>query len=167
MRGWALAEQGQAEEGIAQMRQGLAAYRATGAECSGRLSCHAGRGVWESRTGRRRTNVLAEALALVEKTGERFYEAELYRLKGTLTLQKVRRREAEAVPSPQPLSPVPSGRGSRRVFPESHRDRSKQQAKSWNCARQRALHACGSSKARQHEAHKLLVRNLQLVHRRV
>jgi predicted ATPase len=32
LRGWALAEQGQGEEGIAQMRQGLAAYRATGAE---------------------------------------------------------------------------------------------------------------------------------------
>jgi GNAT superfamily N-acetyltransferase len=31
---------------------------------------------------------LAEALARVEKTGERFYEAELYRLKGELTLQK-------------------------------------------------------------------------------
>jgi len=31
--------------------------------------------------------VLAEALEFVEKTGERAYEAELYRLKGTLTLQ--------------------------------------------------------------------------------
>ncbi len=30
--GWALAEQGQVEEGIDQMRQGLSAYRATGAE---------------------------------------------------------------------------------------------------------------------------------------
>ena len=31
--------------------------------------------------------VLAEALDLVQKNGERFYEAELYRLKGELTLQ--------------------------------------------------------------------------------
>src|SRR5262249_38223322 len=31
-RGWALAAQGQAEEGISQMRQGLAASRATGTE---------------------------------------------------------------------------------------------------------------------------------------
>ena len=32
LRGWALAMQGQAAEGIAQMRQGLAAWQATGAE---------------------------------------------------------------------------------------------------------------------------------------
>jgi predicted membrane chloride channel (bestrophin family) len=31
--------------------------------------------------------LLAEGLAVADKTGERFYEAELYRLKGQLTLQ--------------------------------------------------------------------------------
>ncbi len=34
LQGWALAEQGQREEGIGQMRQGLAALRATGTEAS-------------------------------------------------------------------------------------------------------------------------------------
>ena len=33
-------------------------------------------------------NTLAEAFAVVHKTGEGLWEAELYRLKGTLTLQK-------------------------------------------------------------------------------
>ena len=33
-------------------------------------------------------NVLIEALAVVDKTGERWWEAELYRLKGQLTLQQ-------------------------------------------------------------------------------
>jgi predicted ATPase len=32
LRGWALAEQGQEKEGIAQLRQGLAAWRAAGSE---------------------------------------------------------------------------------------------------------------------------------------
>src|SRR4030095_12086795 len=32
VRGWALVEQGQGEEGLTQIRQGLTAYRATGAE---------------------------------------------------------------------------------------------------------------------------------------
>jgi predicted ATPase len=32
-------------------------------------------------------SALAEALAVTHKTGERYYEAELYRLKGQLTLQ--------------------------------------------------------------------------------
>ena len=69
------------------MRQGLAAYRATGAEL-GRpyflaLLAEAYGKVGQAEEG---LTVLAEALALVDKTGERFYEAELYRLKGELTL---------------------------------------------------------------------------------
>ena len=88
LRGWALAEQGQGEEGIAQMRQGLTAYRAVGAELDQTyylaLLAEAYGKVGQVEEG---LNVLAESLAAVNKTGERFYEAELYRLKGTLTLQ--------------------------------------------------------------------------------
>ncbi len=42
-------------------------------------------------------SALAEALTLVDKTGERVYEAELYRLKGELTLQSGVEREASEV----------------------------------------------------------------------
>ncbi|HEV8713417.1 MAG TPA: adenylate/guanylate cyclase domain-containing protein [Candidatus Binatia bacterium] len=86
--GWALANQGREEEGIAQMRQGLVTFRATGAEFAqpfflGQLAEVCG------KTGKTEEGLtlLAEALAAVDKTGERFYEAELYRLKGELTLQ--------------------------------------------------------------------------------
>jgi predicted ATPase len=54
--------------------------------------------------------VATEALALAEATGERFYEAELHRLRGEL----LRRREGEGRPSPteptvtQPHNPDPS-----------------------------------------------------------
>jgi predicted ATPase len=88
LRGWALAEQGQGEEGIAQIRQGLAAYRATGTELHWpyflALLAEAYGKEGQAEEG---LAVLAEALAVVDKSGERFYEAELYRLKGTLTLQ--------------------------------------------------------------------------------
>jgi Predicted ATPase len=40
-------------------------------------------------------SVLAEALAEVDKRGERYYEAELYRLKGELTLKQSRVQSLE------------------------------------------------------------------------
>jgi predicted ATPase len=50
---------------------------------------------------------LAEALVTVDTTGEHYYESELYRLKGELTLQKSGvRGPASAVPSTQ--HPTPS-----------------------------------------------------------
>ena len=83
-RGGALAEQGRGEEGIAQMRQGLAVYQATGAELWRpywlALLAEAYGKVGQVEEG---LSVLAEALAAVEKTGERMWEAELYRLKGS------------------------------------------------------------------------------------
>jgi predicted ATPase len=85
LRGWALVEQGQGEEGIAKIRQGLAAYRATGAELMRpyflALLAEAYGKVGEAEQG---LAALVEALAQIEKTGERWYEAELYRLKGEL-----------------------------------------------------------------------------------
>jgi predicted ATPase len=87
MRGWALAMQGQGEEGIAQLRQGLAAYRAAGAEVARSrdlaLLAEAYGKVGQTEAG---LTMLAEALAVVDQTGERFWEAELHRLKGELLL---------------------------------------------------------------------------------
>jgi predicted ATPase len=106
-RGSALAEQGQVEEGIAQMQQGLAACRAIGNEL-GRphylvLLAEAYGKVGQVEEG---LTALAEALALVDKTGERLYEAELYRLKGELTLQKFQVSGSKfQVTDPRPLTP--------------------------------------------------------------
>jgi predicted ATPase len=88
LQGWALTEQGRGEEEIAKMRQGLAAWRATGAETSQPLYFALLAEAYENtRQAEEGLNVIAEALKLVEKTGERRFEAELYRLKGELTLQ--------------------------------------------------------------------------------
>lgn len=88
IRGWALAEQGQGEAGIALMRQGLADAQATGAVFFRAhqltLLAEGYETVGELAAGLR---VLAEAVAQVEKTEERFWEAEIYRLKGELLLK--------------------------------------------------------------------------------
>jgi predicted ATPase len=88
LRGWSLAVEGKATEGVAELREGLAAWAATGSETYrtyylGLLAealARAGR----SEEG---LSELDEALALVERTGERLYEAELHRLRGELLLQ--------------------------------------------------------------------------------
>src|SRR5207249_927920 len=83
LQGWALAERGQGEEGITRLLQGLAAYQATGAEVVRpyflALLAEAYGTVGQAEEG---LSVLAEALGVAHRTGERFYEAELYRLKG-------------------------------------------------------------------------------------
>jgi predicted ATPase len=86
LRGWALAAQAQEAEGLAQMCQGLADYRATGgAQLAGILGLLAetyGK-VGQPEAG---LTVLAEALAHVDSTGERYHKAELHRLHGELWL---------------------------------------------------------------------------------
>jgi len=97
LRGWALAHQGQAQEGIEQIHQGMIAYRATGAEIW-RLYFLALLAEAYGTTGQLEEGraVLAEALTLTDTTGERWYEPELYRLKGALLLQQSSDNHLEA-----------------------------------------------------------------------
>jgi predicted ATPase len=88
-RGWALAEQGQAKEGMAQMHQGLADYRSTGAGLAysfwlAMLAQACGK-IGQTEEG---LDLLAEALATADQNGEHFYEAEIHRLKGELLLMQ-------------------------------------------------------------------------------
>ena len=95
LSGWALAAQGRAAEGIEKMQQGLSAYRATGAEYRRThflaLLAEAHGKAGQAETG---LKTLAEALAVVDRTQERLYEAELHRLKGELTLLQPSGEEA-------------------------------------------------------------------------
>ena len=85
--GWALAMQGQGEEGITQIRQGITAWRATGAEL-GLSNYLALLAEACGRVGRIEEGLttLAEGLEVIARTGDCQYEAELYRLKGELLL---------------------------------------------------------------------------------
>lgn len=89
LQGWALIEQGQREEGQTQMHQGLAAWRSTGAEIGltywSALLAEAYGSVEQSNEG---LAMLAEAQAVGANTGERLYEAELYRIQGELLLRQ-------------------------------------------------------------------------------
>ncbi|MFJ1256669.1 adenylate/guanylate cyclase domain-containing protein [Cupriavidus sp. CuC1] len=89
LRGRALAEQGIHEEGIAKICDGLTAYEATGAALGKpsllALLAEAYGKAGQVQAGQR---ALTEALGLAHKTGERFDEATLYRLKGELILQQ-------------------------------------------------------------------------------
>jgi predicted ATPase len=97
LQGWALATQGQAAEGIVKIRQGLTALRSTGEELEQlwfhALLVEACENVGQVEEG---LCVLETTLALVDKTGERYYEAELHRLKGELLLQQSSDNRAEA-----------------------------------------------------------------------
>jgi predicted ATPase/DNA-binding winged helix-turn-helix (wHTH) protein len=99
MRGWSLAIQGLWAEGHAQLHGGLDAWRATGSGNSGpyflTLLVEAQRQAGQSQAG---LTVLTEALTLVDTTGERWYEAELYRLKGELLLQHTGSNASQAEP---------------------------------------------------------------------
>jgi predicted ATPase len=97
LRGWALAMQGQGEEGLSQIRQGIAAYRATEAPllvayyCTllAEVSAHLG----HPEDG---LQALVEAHTLMEQQEERYWEAEVCRLRGVLLLRQPGASQAEA-----------------------------------------------------------------------
>jgi predicted ATPase len=97
VRGWALAMQGQGEEGLAQVHRGIVAYRATGAAllvpyfCTilAEVSDHLG----HPEDG---LQALAEAHTLIEQQEERWWEAEVCRLRGVLLLRQPGTPQAEA-----------------------------------------------------------------------
>jgi predicted ATPase/class 3 adenylate cyclase len=146
IRGWALSAQGQAGEGMAQIRQGIAAIRATDTEIArsqdlGLLAdaqCRAGKAEEGLAT-------LAEALAFVEQTEERYYEAELYRLTGELTLQSQAGRQQSKLEVE-----------AETCFQNSIEIAKHQQAKSWELRATTSLARLWQQRGKQAQAHNLL-----------
>jgi TOMM system kinase/cyclase fusion protein len=148
-RGCALAEryaepgagQGQVEEGMAQMQQGLAAWRATGAEVLRpyglALLAKASAKLGQREAG---LTLLTEALALTNDTGERRWEAELYRLKGELLLARATEHDAEA----------------ETCFRQALDVARRQQAKSWELRAAMSLSRLWQRQGKRAEAHGLL-----------
>ncbi len=87
-RGWLSAEDGREEEGLAQMRQGLARHRAIGAEVLTpaflALVAEVHGKLGQPAEG---LSTVTEALVAGHHSGQHYWEAELYRLRGALMLQ--------------------------------------------------------------------------------
>ena len=83
---------------------------------------------------------LAEALTLVDTTGERWYEAEIYRLKGELLLQQNADNQADA----------------ETCFQHAISIAQSQQAKSWELRAATSLARLWQQQGKREEAHDLL-----------
>jgi predicted ATPase len=165
--GWALAELGKFEEGILQMRQGLAAYRASGAALGiPDFLAHLAEAQGKGKQGEPDWALLEEAFALIEKNDERWYEAEVYRLKGELLLaQEVKSQNAKVksqkseITSPQALAPSTQAEVEQEAeacFLKAVEVAQKQQAKSWELRATVSLARLWQQQGKQHEAHTML-----------
>jgi predicted ATPase len=139
--GWALAQQGAVTEGIAQIRQGFAGWRATGAGVAWpwflALLAEACGTVGQLDKGLR---ALEEALAAVQHNEEGHYEAEVYRLKGELLLQEAPAHQEAAEANFQQALAVARRR----------------QAKSWELRAAMSLSHLWQRQGKQAEAYELL-----------
>src|SRR5262249_11150690 len=141
LRGWALTELGHSEEGMAHIRQGMAVYRATGAELERpywlALLAEASGKSGQAEAG---LELLTEAVAGVDTHGGGFCEAELYRLTGELLWVGSPARQAAAETA------------LRQALDIARR----QQAKSWELRTAISLSRLWQQQGKRAEAHALL-----------
>ncbi|MEW6127834.1 MAG: AAA family ATPase [Acidobacteriota bacterium] len=134
-RGWALVEQGQLEEGIEQIRQGIADHQATGTEVMRphylALLVEA---LMKSGQVEEGLRLLDEGLAMIQRNGEGYYKAELYRLKGELYLMQATRQNLSlAAPGGKAMieAGLPTLADAEICFNQSIKIAQQQQAKLW------------------------------------
>ena len=140
-RGGTLAAQGHYEEGIAQMRQGIAALQATQTRMAlPRLLARLAEAYGNSGQAEAGLDVLAEALAIVDTTGERRNEAELYRLKGELLLRQA----------------VPDAPQAEACFQQALAVARRQQARSWELRAAMSLSRLWQQQGKRDDARELL-----------
>jgi len=163
-RGWALAQQGQIEKGISQIRQGVTAHQASGA-VMGRSYYLTMLAEAHERAGQAEEGliVLAEALDLVDKSG-RVWEAELYRLKGELVLQSGVRslgKSKQVKKSPEsgvqnPKTPAPNTQEAETCFRKAIEISRRQSAKSLELRAVTSLSRLWQQQGKKTEAHQML-----------
>jgi predicted ATPase len=153
-QGWALARQGEEKEGLACIHQGLALYRAVGGELIQSyflaLLAETYGDIGQTEEG---LAVLAEALVAVLRTGEHFWEAELYRLQGQLTLQKFQVSSFKFQASSNPQAAVEA----EACFQQAIEIARRQQAKSLELRAAMSLSRLWQQQGKKDDAQQLLV----------
>jgi predicted ATPase len=141
LRGWALAEKGAGEEGMAQICQGSATWRATGTEaCRPYFLALLAEAQGKMGRAEEGLSVLTEALILVDKIGERSWEAELHRLQGELLLKRA----------------VPDAQQAEACFQQALAVAHRQQAKAWELRAATSLSRLWQQQGKKDEARELL-----------
>jgi predicted ATPase len=97
--GWAICELGRSREGLQEMSEGMAGLKRAGGSSSrsmflGMLVEACGK----DGDSKRALELLAEAVDWANRTGERFYESELHRLRGEMLLKQNKSNASEAKP---------------------------------------------------------------------
>jgi predicted ATPase len=140
-RGWALAMQGQGEVGLEQLRQGMAAVLATGQELMRPLGlvllAEAAGHVGQVEDGLR---LLAEALTMLEASGQGYLLAEAHHLQGTLLLRQA----------------VPDAAQAEACFQQALAIARRQQAKAWELRTATSLARLWQHQGKRAEARELL-----------
>jgi predicted ATPase/DNA-binding winged helix-turn-helix (wHTH) protein len=160
IRGWTLMKQGRPEEAIQQMQHGLAALETTGTELvRPHFLALLAEALDKARQGKEGLRVLDEALELANRKGERYYEAELYRLKGELLLMQPTGRAVSraatggnAVVETEP----PAITNAERCFNQSIRIARQQSAKSLELRAVMSMARLHQKQGKQGEARDLL-----------
>jgi predicted ATPase len=160
MRGWALLKQGRPEAAIEQMRQGLAALQATGTELMRpHFLALLAEALGKARQPEEGLRASEEALAVAQRNGEGYYEAELYRLKGELLLMQSTGRDlsraatgGKAVVEVEP----PTVAHAIGCFNQSIKIAQRQKAKSWELRAVTSLARLYKNQNKQEEARGLL-----------
>ncbi|MGH8566050.1 MAG: AAA family ATPase [Gammaproteobacteria bacterium] len=160
IHGWTLAEQGRHLEGIEQMREGLAAYEATGAKIvRPHLLALLAEALGKAGRPAEGLMVLAEALVVSQHTGNHYYDAELYRLKGELLLMQAAGRHVspaatgeEVVVEDQPTMAMQA----ESCLNEAVSIAQKQRAKSWELRAVMSLARLYQKQGRKEEARRML-----------
>jgi len=143
LRGWAIAAQGDHDEGLKNIRQGLTLWESAGSRVLRPYALATLATLClQSRRSDHGLSLLQEALALVNTTGERWYEAELYRLQGELTLAQSGGRDREAQVEATWRHALDIAR--------------RQQARSWELRAAMSLARLWQRQGRPQEAHDLL-----------